>query len=163
MPPRSADSRAFTLVEIMVVLVILAIGAAMVIPQVVSMSDLEAVSAARMLSCDLQYAQDTAITSQLPVTVSFDPTGESYELTNASGALIHPMTKSDYVVSFPAQRGLEELDVVSANFGGSASVTFDELGSPDNGGSVVLQAGPHRYRVSVADATGKVTVTQLGS
>ena len=69
---RRNNTPGFTLIEIMVVLVILAVAAAIVAPHVASTSDLEAVSAARMVACDLQYAQDTAITTQVPVTVTFD-------------------------------------------------------------------------------------------
>ena len=161
--PPSRRPTAFTLVEILVVLVVLAIIAAVVGPYAVGTGDLAAISAARMLACDLQYAQDSAITTQLPVTVTFVASGESYELRNASGVLIHPMSKSAYTVNFSTQRGFGNLDLVSADFGGGPTVTFDELGSPDNGGSVTLQAGPHVYRVDVASATGKVTVTSIGS
>ena len=159
---RGVGRHGFTLIEIVVVVVILAIAAAIVVPYVVATDDLEVISAARMVACDLQYAQDVAITSQLPVTVTFDTSGESYELTNASGTLVHPIKKSAYVISFAAQRGFEDLDVSAAAFGGGPTVTFDELGSPDNSGSVTLQAGSHVYQVDVAAATGKVTVNTVG-
>jgi len=160
---RNNFKKAFTLVEILVVIVILAVVAAMVSPYVASSSDLQVVSAARILASDLQYAQNTAITTQIPVTVTFDVNNESYSLSNASGPLINPMTKSAYVVNFSAGEGFDRLDVVSANFDGHCQVTFDVLGSPDNPGSVTLQAGPYVYRVDVAAATGNVTVTALGS
>ncbi|MDY6913937.1 MAG: GspH/FimT family protein [Planctomycetota bacterium] len=152
----------FTMIEIIVVLIVIAIAAAMVIPMVLSTADLEATSGARMLLSDLQYAQNVAITSQTPVTVTFDVSADSYSLTNTSGTLIHPISKSAYEVDFTAMRGFDRLEIVSAGFGGNASVTFDALGTPDNAGSVTLQAGPHIYRVDVAAATGKVTVTSIG-
>jgi len=160
---KSNKRSAFTLLELMVVVLILAIAAAVAIPYAVSTSDLQVISAARMLAADLQYAQNTAITSQTPITVSFNVNAESYTLSNASGALIHPITKEAYVVNFALQKGFDKLDISSVSFGGSANVAFDELGSPDNAGSVTLQAGPHVYRVDVAAATGRVTVTALGS
>lgn len=155
----------FTLVEVIVVVLILAICAAVVVPNVVGTSDMQATSAARMIAADLEYAQSLAITTQDPVTVVFDSSAEQYLLryANESDPLVHPITHSDYVTNFASRRGFERLDVVSATFGGGSSVTFDELGAPDNAGTVVLQAGPHVYQVTVATATGKVTVASTGS
>jgi len=160
---KNSPSGAFTLAEILVMVVILALIAAMVIPNVVSTSDLQVIAAARMIAADLQYAQSVAITSQTPVTVTFDVVHESYALSNASGALIHPITKKAYTVDFASQEGFGRLNIVSAAFGGGAAVTFDELGAANSAGTVTLQAGSHVYQVSVAAATGKVTVTSVGS
>jgi len=157
------SSAAFTLVELLVVLVILAIAAAIIVPSVRGLGDLAATSAARTIATDLQYAQNASITFQLPVTVSFDVSGETYTLSNESGPLIHPMSKSAYTVGFSGQEGFENLDIVSANFSGGPAVTFDELGAPDSAGTVVVRSGRYAYRIDVAAATGKVTVTYVGS
>lgn len=158
--PRSSTpiSGAFTLVELMVVVVIIGISAGMVIPFVSSGRDTAGLAAARMAVCDLQYAQNAAITAQAPVTVTFTPGGEFYTLSNESGPLIHPMNKTAYVVNFSTQRGFEGIDIVSASFNGAPAVVFDELGSPDNAGTVTVQAGAQVYVIAVAAATGKVTV-----
>jgi len=145
------------------VVIIIGIAAAVVIPNALSTASFQASSSARMVATDLQYAQDTAITSQTPVTVTFNVGNESYRLTNASGALIHPITKSVYVTDFGTLNGFSEVDVVSVNFNGAAAVTFDELGAPDRAGTVVIRAGGHAYRLDVAAATGKVTVTRSGT
>jgi hypothetical protein len=81
-------------------------------------------------------------------------------LRNTSGDLIHPITKETFSVDFTSLRGFGEVDMISASFNGSPWVTFDELGTPNAGGSVVLRAGPHVYTISVAAVTGMVTVTR---
>ena len=160
--PSSKAFPGFTLIELLVVVLVLAIVAAVAVPLAVGTGDMQVISAARMISADLQYAQNTAVTTQEPATVTFIPNSESYSLSNASGVIIHPITKEAYVVDFGSRRGFGGLDIVSADFGGKAWVTFDELGAPDSPGSVTLRCGPHIYIVSVATATGKVTVTATG-
>jgi len=153
----------------MVVIVILAILAAVVVPAAVSTSDMQASAAARMVASDLQYAQNTAITVQKPIIVSFDPEAESHQLAQGSGVypyerqlLNHPITKSAHVVDFATQRGFGRVNIVSADFGGDAEVIFDELGTPDTGGRLTVQAGSHVFYVDVASVTGKVAVRSGG-
>lgn len=155
---RRSKAGGFTLAELLIVVVIIGITAGMVIPYAASTSGTAAQAGARMVMCDLQYAQSAAITTQQPVTVLFNTNGESYALSNASGPLIHPMSKTAYVVDFSSQRGFEGLDIVSADFSGAPSVVFDELGSPNSAGRITLQAGARVYEINVAAATGKVTV-----
>jgi len=159
----SEGLRAFSILELLVVIIIVAIAAAIVVPTMSSTQDVKATSAARIIAADIEYAQSMAITHQDPVTVTFNPSGESYSLSNASGPLVHPITKENYAVDFTTKDGFENLDVVSASFGGTAAVTFDEIGAPDNVGSVTIQVGAHAYQISVAAATGKVRVAYVGS
>jgi prepilin-type N-terminal cleavage/methylation domain-containing protein len=160
---RVTSARAFTLVEILVVVIIMGIAAGVVIPMAIDSGDLQAAGGARILASDLQYAQNMAITTQTPVTVTFNAADDSYTLSNASGSLIHPMTKDAYTVDFNTTNGFSSVDMVSASFGGEAAVTFDELGAPDSPGSATIQAGDYTYQVTVSAATGRVTVAMTGS
>lgn len=148
----------FTLVEIIVVLVILAIVAAMTVPYVTGAASIQASSAARLIMSDLEYAQSQAITTQTPVSVTFNVSGDSYTVSNASGTLIHPISKEAYVVDFDTSSGFENVSVSAVDFGGASDVTFDALGAPDNNGTVTVVAGSHTYTVTVASVSGRVTV-----
>jgi len=152
--------RAFTLVELMVVIVILAIAAAIVVPSLVSTTDFQALSAARMIVADLQYAQDAAVTQQTPITVEFDTAQHSYALSNASGTLVHPMTKAEYVINFPDKRGFESVRLAAVFGSSDSSVTFDVMGSPDQGGTITVLAGSFQYTIALAEGTGLVTVSE---
>jgi len=63
--------RAFTLVEILMVVVILAITSAIIIPQISSRDDLKVASAARVVMADLIWAQNRAISTQQKQYVFF--------------------------------------------------------------------------------------------
>ena len=149
----------FTFLFVMVV-AILGIVAAVVIPQAVQSSDVQALSAARTIVSDLEYARDLSISLAQPITVTFDPTTESYRLTNASHDIVHPITRAQsYVVAFRNTPGLTTADIVTASFGGPASVTFDETGAPTSSGTVTMRLGSHLYTITVATATGKISVS----
>lgn len=156
--PRSDRRRAFTLIELVVVMAILAIVAVMVIPYASDGASYEAMAAARRLVADLEYAQSMSITEQSPVTVTFLEGDERYTLTNASGTLKHPIDKDDYVVDFDDGQDFGQVDLYSASFGTQKAVTFDELGAPSQAGTILLQAGPHLYTIKVAAATGAITI-----
>ena len=153
------------MIEMIVVIMLLAIVAVIIIPQAIDTGGLQASSAARRIASDLEYAQNIAITTQTPITVRFYHASEYYKLldANTSDVLNHPMTKADYIVDFTKKKGFEQLNIVSARFGVTNEVTFDELGAPSNAGTVVVQAGSLVYQIDIAAATGKVTVTETGS
>lgn len=157
---KSPSAAGFTLVELMVVVMILAIAAAIVIPNFTGSADFQAMSAARMVVADLQYAQDAAVTGQTSITVDFDTDAHSYTLSNASGPLVHPMTKADYTMSFPAMRGFESVRLAAVFGTVDHSVTFDVTGSPDQGGTITVLAGSYQYTLDVAEGTGLVSVSE---
>ena len=66
MHPRRSDrlGRGFTLVVLLVVIILIGIAAAVVVPRMAQSSDVQVISAARILAADLQYAQNLAISSQ---------------------------------------------------------------------------------------------------
>jgi prepilin-type N-terminal cleavage/methylation domain-containing protein len=167
--PASKNVQAFTLVELLVVVLIMAIAGAMIIPMMTGTGEMQALSAARMIATDIQYAQSYAITNQLDVTVQFNPGIDKYELsrypkTGANDTLHHPMTGKDYIVDFHTQDGFDRLDLGSASFdvgngnNDPNSVVFDELGSPSGGGSVTVLGGSQTYRIDVTSVTGTVSV-----
>jgi prepilin-type N-terminal cleavage/methylation domain-containing protein len=155
----SARGRGFTLTELLIVVMLIAVLAAVAIPMALDTDDIQASAAARKITGDLQYAQNQAIATQTPITVTFSASGDSYQLSNASGILVHPINKSSYVVSFSTQRELSRVDVLSADFGGTSAVTFDEMGAPGAGGSVAIQAGARTLTLNVADVTGLVSAS----
>ena len=158
---------AFTLVELIVVMVILAIAAMLAVPMISSAADVQVRSAANMIAADLDYAKSMAISRQQNHSVVFDPANESYEVRDAGGNVIdHPIRAgSDFVVDLQADSRLSRVDIVSADFDSQTTVTFDYLGSPYNStanplnsGVIILSAGSFSMTVKVLPMTGYVTI-----
>ncbi|MHC5061963.1 MAG: pilus assembly FimT family protein [Planctomycetota bacterium] len=167
----SIRKNAFTIVEIIVVMVILSIAAVLAVPMISSAADVQVRSAANMIAADLDYAKSMAISRQQNHTVVFDIANESYEVRDANGDVIeHPIKGgSDFVVDLQSDGRLSRVDVVGADFDPDSkpSVTFDYLGSPYSGtdtadslnsGVITLQAGTFSMTVIVEPMTGYVTV-----
>ena len=160
--PRPTGRRsAFTLAEILVVVVILGIAAMVLVPMVSDRSSFQARAAARTLIADIMYAQNTAVTRQEDINVIFSPDSESYRLTDANGTLTNPVTKADYVVQFGQDNRTDRVDLVSADFNGSQTLTFNSLGAPEpTGGNVVISAGTTSITITVAPVTGRITISE---
>jgi len=149
----------FTIVEIIIVVVILAIAALAAVPMMSNAGSVQLRAAANMVLADLEYAKSMAISRGQNYSVVFDINNESYQIKDQFDNVIqHPVGKDDYIVSFQADSRLNRVDITSVNFNATSTVKFDCLGSPDNGGTVALQAGGNTSTVRVEPVTGFVTI-----
>ncbi|OHB77988.1 MAG: hypothetical protein A2Z25_14100 [Planctomycetes bacterium RBG_16_55_9] len=149
----------FTVIELLIVVVILAIAALTAIPMMSSASSMQIRSAANLIMADLEYAKSMAITRGQDYSVVFDPTADSYQIEDQDDNVIpHPVNKGfDYIVSFQNDSRLNRVDVTSVDFGATPRVQFDCLGSPDNGGTISLQAGDTTATITVEPVTGFIS------
>lgn len=160
----------FTLVEILVVVVILAIAAMMAIPMMSSASSVQLRSAANMIAADLEYAKSMAISTGQNFSVVFDEAAESYSIEDQNGSVVgHPVKKGfDYTIDFSSDARLSEVDILDADFDSTSTVTFDYLGSPYSGsgtgnplnsGVIRLKADDFSRTITVEPVTGFVSIS----
>ncbi len=159
--------RAFTMVEIIVVMVILIIAAMLAVPMVSSAADMQLQTAANVITADLEYAKNLAITRQKSYSVVFSPGTSSYEIHDSSGVIAHPQRAGmGFVVSFENEKRLNRVSILSVDFDSVQTISFDYLGSPYSGlgtatplnsGVITLQADANTAVVNIEPVTGYIT------
>lgn len=178
-PGPSGRGRAFTLVEILCVVVILGIIATVVGVSIGTRDDLKVQAAARVLSADLQYAQSRAVVRREPHYVTIGASGGDLRLAVRSGGawstLTHPIDRKEFKMIFGPNGSGGGQDVVlkTEDFAGNAVFGFDETGTPffcDGDGnnrveastvaSFTLAAGEHEMVVSIQPITGEISISE---
>lgn len=173
-------ARAFTLLELLVVVALLGIAGAMVIPSLGSVGVLRVQAAIRTLVSDITFAQCDAMAFQEQRAIVFDAEVNRYTLVEVPGSVIDVQNNTMYDPTRPG--GLYAVDMSDARFGGArmsnidfdgdSVLIFDALGgpvtepggnTPGAGGSVTVSTPDAAYRLTVDAFTGRVTVTRLGS
>jgi len=151
----------FTVAEMLIVIVIIAITAMIAIPMMSSAAGVQIRSAASIIAADLEYAKSMAISRGQNYSVVFDKNTETYSIKDQNGNVIpHPVKKGfDYIMDFKNDGRLNKVDITDVNFNATSSVQFDCLGSPDNGGTISLQAKGVTATVSVESVTGFISIT----
>lgn len=151
----SASTRGgFSLVELIIVVLLIGIAAAAAIPQFAgALEHARAEAAAQRIAADLKYAMNDAITRSTTRTVTFTVGGDTYTIPEINAM---DSRREAYLVDL-TDEGFA-CQIVSADFGGSSSVSFDWHGEPDSAGSIVVQSGSSSFTVAVAN-TGHVQVT----
>jgi prepilin-type N-terminal cleavage/methylation domain-containing protein len=158
--------KAFTIVELIIVMVILSIISMIAIPMLSSAADTQVRSAANILAADIEYTKNLAITHQKNYSVVFNTDGNSYQICDKDLVVIeHPVTGKPYSVNFTNESRLGRVGISSALFDGSNKLTFDYLGSPYNGssnplnsGEIILDADAFSMTIQVQAVTGYLTI-----
>lgn len=163
----STRRRAYTLVEVLLVVTILGIVSATVIPSMLTAGEMGVQAAARVIVADLLYAQNEAIAQQAPHKVVFDVANNSYQLQDQNGNALTVDwmggSANNYVVDFSEDQRFQGVTITAVDFGivTPNEITFDNLGGPSTGGSITIQFDRQSFRIDVAEFTGRVTVTQI--
>lgn len=156
----------YTLVEMLIVVLIMGIAAAVLTPLISQANPLRLQALARQIVADVMQVQSDAIALQRSFAMTFSTSG--YVIAPVSGTTVE--TGADVVVRRTIGAGggkdFENVTVSAITFAGNVLV-FDALGCPvESPGSdnpagdayVEITAGSERFRVWVRAFTGAVEV-----
>lgn len=177
--PSRPIRRAFTLIEILVVVVLLGIAGALIVPATTQIHVLRIQGALRTTVSDITYAQSDAIAFQERRLVRFDVETSSYSLYYVPGSTIvatpanlmfNPERPDGrYIVDFRENR-FGDARIVSADFDGNGDLLFDALGgpitdpsseTPGAGGSIRITGSGQTFDILVEPFTGRVRVERV--
>lgn len=171
--------RGYTLIEVLVVVTVLGIAAAMIVPSMGSAGVLRIHGAVRTLISDITFAQSDALAYQTRRAIVFDLNAETYAICEVNGSTVVPADDALYVSSGTSERYIVDLNrvefgdanLVKADFDGSNTLVFDELGGPVKTPSgdeplaagLITLAGPDStFEISIEAYTGRVSVEKVG-
>jgi len=127
----------FTLIEVVTILVVLGILAAVAATRFTGTSTISVRGAAEMIQADIRYAQEAAMAEHTAKSVIFSTGASSYTVDSENKELPSGVT-----------------------IGNNFTVTFNSLGEPTAGGgqSVSVSDGTNTQTITVVNYTGKVSI-----
>ena len=187
---RRFTRRAYTLIELLIVIAILGISSALLIPRLVDADTFSVQAAVRSMISDITFAQTDALAMQGIRRVQYlrDPNGRLHGY-----AILAPSDQSTYddgfdpqtaeyldhesmtgtqgrfIVDFDQDSRFEGVEIESVSFGGRDWVAFDSLGGPlgisgqplAGGGEVRMRGQSGAYLIRLSGFTGKITVEPI--
>ncbi|MEE2973335.1 MAG: prepilin-type N-terminal cleavage/methylation domain-containing protein [Planctomycetota bacterium] len=182
--------RAYTLIELLIVVIILGISSALLIPRLVDADTFSVQAAVRSLVADITFAQTDALARQRIRRVQFlrddrdrihgyailaprdqslydsafdSDTAEYLEHETSVG------TDGRFVVDFDRDSRFSGVEIESVDFDGRDWMAFDDLGGPLGaagrplvaGGEVRMRGQSGAYLIRLSGFTGKITVESL--
>ena len=148
----------FSLTELIVMIVLIGIFGAMAMTRTnTGLTTIQVQIAIDQITTDIDYSKSMAFARHDTITLVFSTTLEQYTIYNgpdgSRSAITDFPNSANGVISFD-QSDFIEVNITSANFGGSSELQFLPLGDPKSGGSIVLNS----KTISVEPVTGTWSV-----
>ena len=170
--------RAFTLLELLAVVAILGISAALLIPSMSQTGVLRVQAAVRTIVSDLTFAQSDAVAFQERRAVIFDTQHSTYRIVAVPGTTIdadhntlYDPTKTGglYIVNFNDDV-FGGSRITTAEFDGGNTLIFDGMGGPvasassddpGTGGTITVVGSDSTFRITVDAFTGRISASKV--
>jgi prepilin-type N-terminal cleavage/methylation domain-containing protein len=174
---RRVSGRGYTLLEVLVVVTVLGIAAALIVPSMGSTGILRVHTALRTMVADVTFAQADALAYQQRRAIMFDVPNNKYMLLEVNGPVLDPSADIMYDPARPGKRFEVSFNdprfagakLTTVDFEGGDTLIFDELGGPvrtptgeepSAGGRVVIEGQGRLFELDVEAYTGRLTTNE---
>lgn len=159
--PTTSDAistRAFSLVEIVIVLAIVSAFAAIAMPRYAAAIARNRVSAAtQRIQADIAYAIGASRNRSQGRTIRFDAAADGYTISGVGG--LDDPGAAEYTVRLA--EAPYHADIRMVWLGGDDTLAIDGFGVLDSDGAIVISVGGHYRNIRVDAASGKTEVRSL--
>jgi prepilin-type N-terminal cleavage/methylation domain-containing protein len=161
---------AYTLIEILIVVVILGIAGALVIPTFGQTEILRIQAAVRTIVSDINLAQSDALARQQQRALVFDVPANRYVIVEVPGGVIDPNLNRIRSVNLNNAHKFHTTRLETVDFDGQPVLVFDSMGgpvvapgsnAPGTGGTIVISGSGSIFEIKVEAYTGRVSVRRL--
>jgi prepilin-type N-terminal cleavage/methylation domain-containing protein len=155
--------KGFTLIELVMVMVIIAILAALSIPRFDSFYSIKLSGAMKKVMSDIRYAQQVAVSRHTNTRIVFNKTTDVYTAeeeypfgNNTWISIKSPFTRGDLTVNYAIDPKYNGINITNANFNSSNVLQFKWQGEPASGGRVDFEYKQNTNSILVENTTGIV-------
>lgn len=160
---------AFTMIEIMIVVAVIAILSAAAVPMLSATEHTKLRSAASIVLADLEFAQTESIANPAtPRSVVFTTSTSTWNIITGTApgtTVTNPIDKQPYSTKFGIGRAasLSGVTISSVSLGTGNAVQFGGLGQTNltNTGTVTLSCNSRTITLSIDPTTGEVSVGNI--
>jgi prepilin-type N-terminal cleavage/methylation domain-containing protein len=165
-PRTNNRPQGFTLVEMMTVVIVLAIVAALAVPMMGSTAINKLQGAASMLAADLAFAQVESVAhSDDPRLLVFDNPNDTYHIAVTSDPttpITNPITNKPYLIDYDtaAAGSLTNVTITTYDLNGDDQLIFDLYGGLDQptAATITLACDNLTVTISADPNTGETTI-----
>jgi Tfp pilus assembly protein FimT len=145
------NKRGITLIELVVVFAIIAIGAVLMVPNLGPViANYRLRSATRDITSTLRVAQMRAVSNNMEHRVSFDSVARTYILQRNSGGWVDEGTAQTLPTGIS----------IATNFGNTLTFNPNSSTTPGITSDITLQGTKGTRTIRVLSSTGKITILQ---
>lgn len=141
------DTKGFTFIELLIVVVIMGIMMAVVVPKLDIVGSIDIYSTVRQVKSDIRYTQELAMSKYAKRTIDFTGNSNTYYIKDSSGAII-------------VSKKLPARSRAIFDSGNTLVFTFNSSGEPVTGaGGILRVSSGGSYRdIEVGSITGRATI-----
>jgi len=159
-PARAHERSAFTLLELLIVLVLITVIAAISTWAYFSRPEVTLDNAIRILARDLRIAQNRAILLRRPVSIVFAKDGDGYKLVDRTDAVTADRSDFERIERRYSRDAIfEGVRILPVGLGAKGEIVFPSDGREPPPGRIMVSYREETRTLEIEDRTGRILLS----